>query len=120
MRVQKGLPAFCPALVKIGAPAFDALGILTNLNQDARRRIRQGVGMGYYPVCPLSGSCRITLTFRRVTYPLPLICRYGRRRWATRFCRRWQFWAPAMVEKFKAELHRVLAYLRWPAPLSAH
>jgi transposase-like protein len=37
------------------------------------------------------------------------------RGWAASFCRRWQFWAPAMVEKFKAELHRVLAYLRWPA-----
>jgi hypothetical protein len=24
-------------------------------------------------------------------------------------------WAPARVEKFKAGLHRVLAYLRWPA-----
>jgi len=36
------------------------------------------------------------------------------RRWAASFCRRWQFWAPQMVEKFKAELHRVLAYLRWP------
>jgi transposase-like protein len=38
-----------------------------------------------------------------------------RRRWATRFCRRWQLRAPAIVEEFKAELHRVLAYLRWPA-----
>jgi transposase-like protein len=37
------------------------------------------------------------------------------RRWAASFCRRWQFWAPAMVEKFKAELDRVLPYLRWPA-----
>lgn len=37
------------------------------------------------------------------------------RRWAASFCRRWRFWAPAMVEKFQAELHRVLAYLRWPA-----
>jgi len=37
------------------------------------------------------------------------------RRWAASFCRRWRFWAPQMVEKFKAELHRVLAYLRWPA-----
>ena len=37
------------------------------------------------------------------------------RRWAGSFCRRWRFWAPEMVEKFKAELHRVLAYLRWPA-----
>jgi transposase-like protein len=36
-------------------------------------------------------------------------------RWAASFCRRWQFWAPAMVEKFRAELHRVLAYLHWPA-----
>lgn len=36
------------------------------------------------------------------------------RRWAASFCRRWWFWAPRMVEKFKAELHRVLAYLRWP------
>ena len=37
------------------------------------------------------------------------------RRWAARFCRRWRFAAPTMVEKFQAELHRVLAYLRWPA-----
>jgi putative transposase len=37
------------------------------------------------------------------------------RRWAASFCRRWRFGAPEMVEKFKAELHRVLAYLRWPA-----
>lgn len=37
------------------------------------------------------------------------------RRWAASFCRRWQFWAPQMVEKFKAELDRVVAYLRWPA-----
>jgi hypothetical protein len=37
------------------------------------------------------------------------------RRWATSFCRRGQSWAPARVEKFKAELHRVLACLRWPA-----
>jgi putative transposase len=37
------------------------------------------------------------------------------RRWAASFCRRWQFWAPEMVEKFKAELHRVVAYLAWPA-----
>jgi transposase-like protein len=37
------------------------------------------------------------------------------RRWAATFSRRWQFWAPLMVEKFKAELPRVLAYLRWPA-----
>lgn len=36
------------------------------------------------------------------------------RRWAASFGRRWQFWAPRMVEKFKAELHRVVAYLRWP------
>jgi transposase-like protein len=36
------------------------------------------------------------------------------RRWAASFCRRWRFWAAAMVEKFQAELHRVLAYLRWP------
>jgi putative transposase len=36
------------------------------------------------------------------------------RRWAASFGRRWQFWAPRMVEKFRAELHRVLAYLRWP------
>jgi len=37
------------------------------------------------------------------------------RRWAASFCRRWRFGAPAMVEKFKTDLHRVLAYLRWPA-----
>jgi len=38
------------------------------------------------------------------------------RRWAASFCRRWRFWVPQMVEKFQAELHRVLAYLRWPPP----
>ena len=37
------------------------------------------------------------------------------RGWARRFCARWRFWAPQMVEKFRNELHRVLAYLRWPA-----
>jgi len=36
------------------------------------------------------------------------------RRWAASFCRHWQFWAPQMVEKLRAELPRVLAYLRWP------
>jgi hypothetical protein len=36
------------------------------------------------------------------------------RRWAASFCRRWQFGAPRMVEKFQAELPRVLPYLRWP------
>ncbi len=36
------------------------------------------------------------------------------RGWARRFCARWRFWAPEMVEKFGDELHRVLAYLRWP------
>lgn len=37
-------------------------------------------------------------------------------RWARRFCARWRWHAPEMVEKFRAELHRVLAYLRFPAP----
>jgi transposase-like protein len=37
------------------------------------------------------------------------------RRWASSVARRWQFWAPRRVEKFKAELPRVLAYVRWPA-----
>ena len=37
------------------------------------------------------------------------------RLWANSFCRRWRFWAPQRVHKFRAELHRVLAYLRWPA-----
>ncbi|MGD0920715.1 MAG: transposase [Terriglobia bacterium] len=37
------------------------------------------------------------------------------RRWAANFCRPWQFWAPPMVEKFQAELDRVLACLCWPA-----
>ncbi len=37
------------------------------------------------------------------------------RRWAASFCRRWRFWAPRRVEKFQAELDRVVAYLRWPA-----
>jgi len=37
------------------------------------------------------------------------------RGWARRFCARWRWHAPEMVEKFRDELHRVLAYLRWPA-----
>ena len=37
------------------------------------------------------------------------------RLWANSFCRRWRFWAPQRVHKFRAELHRVLAYLRWLA-----
>jgi transposase-like protein len=36
------------------------------------------------------------------------------RKWAGSFCRRWRFWAPQMVEKFQAELPRVLAYLHFP------
>ena len=36
------------------------------------------------------------------------------RKWAGSFARRWRFWAPEMVEKFQAELPRVLAYLRFP------
>ena len=37
-----------------------------------------------------------------------------RQKWAASFCRRWRFWAPEMVEKFQADLPRVLAYLRFP------
>lgn len=37
------------------------------------------------------------------------------REWARRFCQRWRFWAPEMVEKFWAELPRVLAFFRFPA-----
>ena len=36
------------------------------------------------------------------------------RKWAASFARRWRFGAPEMVEKFQAELPRVLAYLRLP------
>lgn len=36
------------------------------------------------------------------------------RGWARRFCARWRWHAPEMVEKFRDELHRVLAYLHWP------
>jgi transposase-like protein len=36
------------------------------------------------------------------------------RLWAASFCRRWRRWAPLMVDKFKSELDRVLAFLRWP------
>jgi transposase-like protein len=38
------------------------------------------------------------------------------RQWAASFCRRWRFWAPEMVEKFQAELPRVLAYFHFPLP----
>jgi len=37
------------------------------------------------------------------------------RGWARRFCARWRGHAPQMVEKFRDQLHRVLAYLRFPA-----
>lgn len=37
------------------------------------------------------------------------------RRWARCFCARWRWYAPQMVEKFRDELHRVTAYLRFPA-----
>jgi transposase-like protein len=35
---------------------------------------------------------------------------------ARRFCQRWRFWAPEMVEKFWSELPPVLAFFRFPAP----
>ncbi len=38
------------------------------------------------------------------------------RAWARRFCARWRWAAPEMVEKFQAELPRVLAFLAFPAP----
>jgi transposase-like protein len=37
------------------------------------------------------------------------------RDWARRFCHRWRFWAPEMVEKFWQELPRVLAFFAFPA-----
>ncbi len=37
------------------------------------------------------------------------------RKWAVRFCRRWRWRAPEMVEKFQTELSRVLAFFRFPA-----
>lgn len=37
------------------------------------------------------------------------------RDWARRFCARWRFWAPEMVEKFGTELPRVLAFFVFPA-----
>jgi len=36
------------------------------------------------------------------------------RDWARRFGQRWRFWAPELVEKFEAELPRVLAFFRFP------
>ena len=38
------------------------------------------------------------------------------REWARRFCARWRWAAPEMVQKFQAELHQVLAFLAFPAP----
>jgi transposase-like protein len=35
--------------------------------------------------------------------------------WARRFCARWRWVAPEMVEKFQQELTRVLAFLAFPA-----
>jgi putative transposase len=37
------------------------------------------------------------------------------RRWARRFCARWRWAAPEMVEKFQAELPQVLAFFTFPA-----
>lgn len=38
------------------------------------------------------------------------------REWARRFCARWRWAAPDMVEKFQAGLPHVLAFLAFPAP----
>ena len=38
------------------------------------------------------------------------------REWARRFCARWRWAAPEMVEKFQQELPRVLAFFAFPAP----
>lgn len=38
------------------------------------------------------------------------------REWARRFCARWRWAAPEMVEKFQQELLRVLAFFAFPAP----
>ncbi len=38
------------------------------------------------------------------------------RDWAWRFCARWRWAAPEMVEKFQAEFERVLAFFAFPAP----
>jgi len=38
------------------------------------------------------------------------------REWARRFCARWRWAAPEMVEKFQAEFERVLAFFAFPAP----
>lgn len=38
------------------------------------------------------------------------------REWARRFCARWRWAAPEMVEKFQAELGGVLAFFAFPAP----
>ncbi len=37
------------------------------------------------------------------------------REWARRFCARWRWAAPEMVEKFQAEFERVLAFFAFPA-----
>ena len=36
------------------------------------------------------------------------------RHWARRFCARWRWAAPEMVEKFQAEFERVLAFFAFP------
>ena len=41
--------------------------------------------------------------------------RSGVREWARRFCARWRWSAPEMVEKFQAELEGVLAFFAFPA-----
>jgi len=38
------------------------------------------------------------------------------RHWARRFCARWRWAAPQMVEKFQQEFERVLAFFAFPAP----
>jgi transposase-like protein len=38
------------------------------------------------------------------------------REWARRFCARWRWAAPEMVEKFQCELEEVLSFFNFPAP----
>jgi len=44
-----------------------------------------------------------------------LVERYEAREWALRFCARWRWAAPEMVEKFQCELEEVLSFFNFPA-----
>jgi len=80
--------------------------VLEQAQQQVEQRRNEPIPPGRYRALVVDG---IYLRYRR---------RVSRaaRAWARRFCARWRWAAPEMVEKFQAELPRVLAFFAFPAP----